>query len=81
MRLSEDEIETYMDLWMAMKPYISAKDRYDACQKFLMTLGERVDIEDAADEFVGFDGTIDKIIRDNYIEHVDFDEYNEDDEW
>ena len=81
MRLSEDEIETYMDLWMAMKPYISAKDRYDACQKFLMTLEERVDIEDAADEFVGFDGTIDKVIRDNYIEHVDFDEYNEDDEW
>jgi len=81
MKLSESEIEQFVNLWMAIKPYITAKDKYDACQKFIMTLEETVDIEDITDELVGYDGTIDKVIRDNYIEHVDFDEYNEDDEW
>jgi hypothetical protein len=81
MRPSEDEIETFMDLWMAMKPYISAKDRFDACQKFLMTLEERIDIEEHANEFVGFDGSVDKVIRDNYIEHVELDDYDDEDDW
>lgn len=81
MRPSEDEIETFMDLWMAMKPYITAKDRFDACQKFLMTLEERIDIEEHANEFVGFDGSVDKVIRDNYIEHVELDDYDDEDDW
>lgn len=81
MKLSEDEIEQIVNLWMAVKPYIPSKDKYDACHKFLMTLEDNMDIEEVADELVGFDSTIDKVIRDNYIEHVDFEEYNEDDEW
>jgi len=82
MKMSEDEIEQFMNLWMAIKPYVPAKDRYEACQKFLMTLEDSIDIESVSDELVGFDGTIDKIIRDKYTEYVDLDEYNEDDfEW
>ena len=80
MRLSEDEIEQFVNLWMAVKPYITAKDKYDACQKFLMTLEDSIDIEEVSDELVGFDGTIDKVIRDKYTEYVDLDEFNEDDE-
>lgn len=78
--MSEDEIEQFVNLWMAVKPYITAKDKYDACQKFLMTLEDSIDIQEITDELVGFDGTIDKVIRDNYTEHVDLDEFNEDDE-
>lgn len=78
--MSEDEIEQFMNLWMAVKPYITAKDRYDACQKYLMTLEDSIDIEEVSDELVGFDGTIDKVIRDKYTEYVDLDEFNEDDE-
>lgn len=81
MKLNENEIEQYMNLWMALKPYIPTKDRYDACQKFLMTLEESIDVEDCADELVGYDGTVDKILRDNYIEHTNLDEYDEDDVW
>jgi len=80
MIMSEDEIEQFVNLWMAVKPYITAKDKYDACQKFLMTLEDSIDIQEITDELVGFDGTIDKVIRDNYTEHVDLDEFNEDDE-
>ena len=80
MKLSEDEIEQYMNLWMALKPYITAKDKYDACQKFVMTLEEFIDIEEVADELVGYDGTVDKVLRDHYIEHTDFDEYDENDD-
>ena len=80
MKLSEDEIEQFVNLWMAVKPYITAKDKYDACQKFLMTLEDSIDIEEVSDELVGFDGTIDKVIRDKYTESVDLDEFNEDDE-
>jgi hypothetical protein len=80
MKMSEDEIEQFVNLWMAVKPYITAKDRYDACQKFLMTLEDSIDIEEVSDELVGFDGTIDKVIRDKYTEYVDLDEFNEDDE-
>jgi len=80
MKMSEDEIEQFVNLWMAVKPYITAKDKYDACQKFLMTLEDSIDIQEVSDELVGFDGTIDKVIRDKYTEYVDLDEYNEDDE-
>tara|TARA_Y100000389_G_C17390734_1_gene479735 strand:+ start:276 stop:524 length:249 start_codon:yes stop_codon:yes gene_type:complete len=80
MKLSEDEIEQFVNLWMAVKPYITAKDKYDACQKFLMTLEDSIDIEEVSDELVGFDGTIDKVIRDKYTQYVDLDEFNEDDE-
>jgi len=80
MKMSEDEIEQFVNLWMAVKPYITAKDKYDACQKFLMTLEDSIDIEEVSDELVGFDGTIDKVIRDKYTEYVDLDEFNEDDE-
>jgi len=80
MKMSEDEIEQFVNLWMAVKPYITAKDKYDACQKFLMTLEDSIDIQEVSDELVGFDGTIDKVIRDKYTEYVDLDEFNEDDE-
>lgn len=80
MKLSEDEIEQFVNLWMAVKPYITAKDKYDACQKFLMTLEDSIDIQEVSDELVGFDGTIDKVIRDKYTEYVDLNDFNEDDE-
>jgi hypothetical protein len=46
-----------------------------------MTLEDTIEIEAVADELVGFDSVIDKVIRDNYIVHIDLDEFNEDDEW
>lgn len=81
MKMNEQEIETYMDLWMSIKPYIPAKDRLEACEKFLVVVDGIVDLEEVCDEFVGFDGTVDKVIRNNYITHVELDEYDEDDIW
>ena len=81
MRLTEEEIENFMNLWMAVKPYITAKDKFEACQKFIMTLEDLVDIEECSSEFVGFDGTVDKVIRNNYTTHIELEDSNEDDDW
>jgi hypothetical protein len=82
MKLSEDIIEQYMNLWMALKPYIPSKEKYEACQKFLMTLNEIIDIEECADELEGYDGTVDKVLRNDYTEYSNLDDdYDEDDNW
>jgi hypothetical protein len=80
MKLSEEVIEQYMNLWMSLKPYISTKEKYEACQKFLKTLNEIIDIDECADELVGYDGLVDKVLRNDYIEYTNVDDdYNEDD--
>jgi hypothetical protein len=82
MKLSSEEVENYIDLWLAIKPYINPKDKVEACEKFLNIINDAVcELEEVSDEWVGFDSTIDKVIRDNYIEHAELDEYDENDEW
>jgi hypothetical protein len=82
MRMSNDEIEAYVDLWLSMKPYVNPKDKIEACEKFLSVINETViELDEVADEWVGYDTSIDKVIRDNYIEHAGSDDdYNEDDD-
>jgi hypothetical protein len=79
MKMSETEIETYADLWMSIKPYLNPKDRDSACEKFLGVINENVcDLTEVADEWVGFDSSLDKAIRNNYIDHDSFTDYDAD---
>jgi hypothetical protein len=58
---------------------LNPKDRDSACQKFLSVINESVcELVEVADEWVGFDGTIDKAIRNNYIDHDKFADYDTD---
>ncbi len=82
MKMSTTEIEAYVDLWLSLKPYLNPKDKIVACEKFMNVINESVcEIADMYDEWVGFDGTLDRVIRDNYIEHIELDDYDNDDEW
>ena len=79
MKMTDSEIEVYADLWMSIKPYLNPKDRDSACEKFLSVINESVcELVEVADEWVGFDGTIDKTIRNNYIDHDKFADYDTD---
>jgi hypothetical protein len=79
MKMTDSEIEVYADLWMSIKPYLNPKDRDSACEKFLSVINESVcELVEVADEWVGFDGTIDKAIRNNYIDHDKFADYDTD---
>jgi len=79
MKMTDSEIEVYADLWMSIKPYLNPKDRDSACEKFLSVINESVcELSEVADEWVGFDGTIDKAIRNNYIDHDRFADYDTD---
>ena len=82
--MSDSEIATYIDMWLSMKPYINAKDRDIACEKFLSVINEGIcDLTEVGDEWFGYDSTLDRIIRDNYYEDVydsieeDSDEYDD----
>lgn len=84
MKMSDSEIATYIDMWLSMKPYINAKDRDIACEKFLSVINEGIcDLTEVGDEWFGYDSTLDRIIRDNYYEDVydsieeDSDEYDD----
>ena len=82
--MSDSEIATYIVMWLSMKPYINAKDRDIACEKFLSVINEGIcDLTEVGDEWFGYDSTLDRIIRDNYYEDVydsideDSDEYDD----
>lgn len=84
MKMSDSEIATYIDMWLSMKPYINAKDRDIACEKFLSVINEGIcDLTEVGDEWFGFDSTLDRVIRDNYYEDAydnleeDSDEYDD----
>lgn len=84
MKMSDSEIATYVDMWLSMKPYINAKDRDIACEKFLSVINEGIcDLTEVGDEWFGFDSTLDRILRDNYYEDAydnleeDSDEYDD----
>ena len=79
MKMNERDIEIYIGLWMSIKPYVPAKDRMEACEKFLSHISEEVaDMSDVADEFVGYDGTVDKVIREVYTSYEEYDYDDED---
>ena len=85
MKMSDSEIATYVDMWLSMKPYINAKDRDIACEKFLSVINEGIcDLTEVGDEWFGFDSTLDRVIRDNYYEDA-YDDIDEDsdeyDDW
>ena len=84
MKMSDSEIATYIDMGLSMKPYINAKDRDIACEKFLSVINEGIcDLTEVGDEWFGFDSTLDRVIRDNYYEDAydnleeDSDEYDD----
>jgi len=79
--MNEDEIEVYVQLWTSVKSYIPAKEKESACEHFLSVINENVcDLEEVAALWAGYDGTIDKVIRNNYIEYNDLDDdYDEND--
>lgn len=76
-----DEIDVYIQLWTSIKSYIPAKERESACEHFLSVINEFVcDLEETSSEWVGYDGTIDKVIRNNYIDFEDLNsDYDEND--
>ena len=82
--MNDSEIAAYVDLWLSMKPYINAKDKDIACEKFLDVINEHIcDLTEVGDEWFGFDSTLDRILRDNYYENEINDDYDsdEDDDW
>tara|TARA_R100001509_G_C4718915_1_gene165907 strand:+ start:281 stop:538 length:258 start_codon:yes stop_codon:yes gene_type:complete len=84
MKMNDSEIAAYVDMWLSMKPYINAKDKDIACEKFLDVINENIcDLTEVGDEWFGFDSTLDRILRDNYYEDAydnleeDSDEYDD----
>jgi hypothetical protein len=78
--MSSTELETFINLWLSVKPYLNPKEKIEACEKFLNVVNEHIcELNEVYDEWVGFDSTIDKVIRDNYVDYQDTEDYNEDD--
>ena len=81
MKLNDAEIQTYVDLWMSLKPYINPKEKDTACEKFLDIINENVcDLSDTADEWAGYDSTLDRILREVYIDSEGYADYDSDDD-
>ena len=83
--MSDTEIAAYIDMWLAIKTYITVKDRDIACEKFLGVINEQIcDLSEVGDEWFGFDSTLDRVLRDSYYEDA-FDNLDEDsdeyDDW
>ena len=83
--MSDSEITAYVDMWLSIKPYITAKDREVACGKFLSVVNENIaDLSEVCDEWFGHDSTLDRVIRDSYYEDA-YDDIDEDsninDDW
>ena len=75
--MSDEDIATYVDMWLSLKPYINPKDKEIACEKFLAVIDENVcDLTEVCDEWFGNDSTLDRVLRDVYYE----DEYDNLDE-
>ena len=84
MKMDDEEIATYVDIWLSLKPYINPKDKELACEKFLAVINENVaDLSEVCDEWFGHDSTLDRVIRDSYYENEIYDDYDsdEDDDW
>ena len=82
--MNDSEIAAYVDMWLSMKPYISAKDKEIACEKFLTVINENIcDLNEVCDEWFGYDSTLDRVLRDCYYEDAydvideDSDEYDD----
>jgi hypothetical protein len=85
MKMNDSEIAAYIDMWLSMKPYISAKDKEIACEKFLNVINENIcDLNEVCDEWFGYDSTLDRVLRDCYYEDA-YDDIDEDsdeyDDW
>ena len=83
--MNDSEIAAYVDMWLSMKPYISAKDKEIACEKFLTVINENIcDLNEVCDEWFGNDSTLDRVLRDVYYEDA-YDDIDEDsdinDDW
>ena len=83
--MNDSEIAAYVDMWLSMKPYICAKDKEIACEKFLTVINENIcDLNEVCDEWFGYDSTLDRVLRDCYYEDA-YDEIDEDsdeyDDW
>ena len=84
MKMDDDEVATYVDMWLSLKPYINPKDKELACEKFLAVINENIcDLTEVCDEWFGNDSTLDRVLRDNYYENEIHDDYDsdEDDDW
>jgi len=82
--MSDSDIAAYVDMWLAIKPYINPKDKELACGKLLAVINEHLfDLSEVGDEWFGNDATMDKIIREEYMEEDIFDDYDseEGDNW
>tara|TARA_R110000787_G_scaffold252416_1_gene357881 strand:- start:296 stop:538 length:243 start_codon:yes stop_codon:yes gene_type:complete len=80
--MNEDEIAIYIQLWTSVNSYVSVKDKESACEHFLAIINEHVtDLEETASDWAGFDSSIDKVLRNNYIDHDGLDEDDEEDNW
>ena len=76
--MNDSEIAAYVDMWLSMKPYISAKDKEIACEKFLTVINENIcDLNEVCDEWFGYDSTLDRVLRDCYYEDA-YDDIDED---
>jgi hypothetical protein len=81
MKLNESEIQTYVDIWMSMKSYLNPKEKETACEKFLDIINENVcDLSETADEWVGYDSTLDRVLREVYIDSDSYEDYDSEDE-
>lgn len=85
MKMDDEEIAAYVDMWLSLKPYINAKDKELACEKFLAVINENIaDLSEVCDEWFGHDSTLDRVIRDCYYEDA-YDDIDEDsdinDDW
>ena len=79
--MSDDEVATYVDMWLSIKPYINPKDKELACEKFLAVIDENVcELAEVCDEWFGNDSTLDRILRDNYYDNEVYDDYDSDDD-
>ena len=59
MKMDDEEIATYVDMWLSLKPYINPKDKELACEKFLAVINENIcDLSEVCDEWFGHDSTL-----------------------
>ena len=83
--MDDEEIAAYIDMWLSLKPYINAKDKDLACEKFLAVINENIaDLSEVCDEWFGHDSTLDRVLRDVHYEDA-YDDIDEDsdeyDDW
>lgn len=83
--MDDEEIATYVDMWLSLKTYINPKDKELACEKFLAVINENIaDLSEVCDEWFGHDSTLDTVLKDCYYEDA-YDDIDEDsdinDDW